>query len=109
MTAQQLAALPVEEGPQCAARPLAGGDAPAAADSRRGLPFSAAGVGAALGAVEHFAQSAGSMSRVADALGGTVRLVNQEYAAGARRRCAPSPAPPSDGTAPLSQKFNGEE
>jgi alkylation response protein AidB-like acyl-CoA dehydrogenase len=45
------------------------------------FPFSAVGVGAALGAVEYFAGSAGSMSRVANALGGTVQLVDQEYAA----------------------------
>lgn len=45
------------------------------------FPFSAVGVGAALGAVEHFAQTAGAMSRVANALGGTVQLVDQDYVA----------------------------
>jgi alkylation response protein AidB-like acyl-CoA dehydrogenase len=43
--------------------------------------FSAVGVGAALGAVEHFAQAVGGMTRVATAHGGTVRLADQDYVA----------------------------
>jgi alkylation response protein AidB-like acyl-CoA dehydrogenase len=45
------------------------------------FPFASVGVGAALGAVEHFAETAGSSTRVASALGGTVKLVEQEYVA----------------------------
>ena len=43
--------------------------------------FSGVGVGAALGAAEYFASSIGTMTRVANALGGTVRLSEQDYAA----------------------------
>jgi alkylation response protein AidB-like acyl-CoA dehydrogenase len=43
--------------------------------------FSSVGVGAALGAVEYFAQSVGTMTRVATAHGGTVRLADQDYVA----------------------------
>ncbi|MGH2850201.1 MAG: acyl-CoA dehydrogenase family protein [Solirubrobacteraceae bacterium] len=43
--------------------------------------FSSVGVGAALGAVEYFAQSVGAMTRVATAHGGTVRLADQDYVA----------------------------
>ncbi|MEU2349438.1 acyl-CoA dehydrogenase family protein [Modestobacter sp. NPDC049651] len=45
------------------------------------FPFAAVGVGAALGAVEHFAQTAATGTRVAGALGGTVTLADQEYVA----------------------------
>lgn len=45
------------------------------------FPFSAVGVGAALGAAEYFAQASGTMTRVADALGGTVKLAEQDYVA----------------------------
>jgi alkylation response protein AidB-like acyl-CoA dehydrogenase len=43
--------------------------------------FAGVGVGAALGAAELFAETAGSTSRVANALGGTVRLADQDYVA----------------------------
>jgi len=43
--------------------------------------FSAVGVGAALGAAEYFAESIGSLTRVATAHGGTVRLAEQDYVA----------------------------
>jgi alkylation response protein AidB-like acyl-CoA dehydrogenase len=43
--------------------------------------FAATGVGAALGAVEWFAQSSGTLSRVENALGGTVQLAEQDYVA----------------------------
>ena len=45
------------------------------------FPFASVAVGAALGAVEHFAQTVGSSTRVANALGGTVTLADQEYVA----------------------------
>jgi 3-hydroxy-9,10-secoandrosta-1,3,5(10)-triene-9,17-dione monooxygenase len=45
------------------------------------FPFSSVAVGAALGAVEHFADTVGSSTRVANALGGTVKLADQEYVA----------------------------
>ena len=45
------------------------------------FPFAAVGVGAALGAVEHFAATVGSSTRVAGALGGSVALADQEYVA----------------------------
>jgi alkylation response protein AidB-like acyl-CoA dehydrogenase len=45
------------------------------------FPFSSVAVGAALGAVEHFADTVGSSTRVANALGGTVNLADQEYVA----------------------------
>jgi alkylation response protein AidB-like acyl-CoA dehydrogenase len=45
------------------------------------FPFAAVGVGAALGAVEHFAETVGTSTRVANALGGTVQLADQEYVA----------------------------
>ncbi|MFW3168785.1 acyl-CoA dehydrogenase family protein [Geodermatophilus sp. CPCC 206100] len=45
------------------------------------FPFAAVGVGAALGAVDFFAETAGSSTRVAGALGGTVRLADQDYVA----------------------------
>ena len=82
------------------------------------FPFASAAVGAAWGAVEHFAAAAASSTRVANALGGTVRLADQDYVAAefaeaagevqmamalierrsfeaserARQRCAPSSA-----------------
>ena len=43
--------------------------------------FSGVGVGAALGAAEYFAQSSATMTRVANALGGTVKLAEQDYVA----------------------------
>lgn len=43
--------------------------------------FAACGVGAALGAAEWFAQESGTMTRVANALGGTVSLADQDYVA----------------------------
>jgi resorcinol 4-hydroxylase (FADH2) len=43
--------------------------------------FAAAGVGAAIGAVEWFAENSGTMTRVANALGGSVRLAEQDYVA----------------------------
>jgi alkylation response protein AidB-like acyl-CoA dehydrogenase len=45
------------------------------------FPFAAVAVGAAQGAVEHFAGSVASSTRVASALGGTVRLADQDYVA----------------------------
>lgn len=45
------------------------------------FPFSAVGVGAAIGAAEYFAQASGTLTRVADALGGTVKLAEQDYVA----------------------------
>lgn len=45
------------------------------------FPFAACAVGAALGAAEHFASTVGSSTRVANALGGTVRLADQDYVA----------------------------
>ena len=45
------------------------------------FPFAAVGVGAVWGAVEHFARTAASSTRVANALGGTVRLADQDYVA----------------------------
>ena len=45
------------------------------------FPFASVGVGAALGAVEHFADTVGSSTRVANALGGTVQLTDQDYVA----------------------------
>jgi alkylation response protein AidB-like acyl-CoA dehydrogenase len=43
--------------------------------------FSGVGVGAALGAAEYFAASSATMTRVANALGGTVKLAEQDYVA----------------------------
>src|SRR3984957_18424693 len=43
--------------------------------------FASVAVGAAWGAVEHFAATAASSTRVANALGGTVRLADQDYVA----------------------------
>jgi resorcinol 4-hydroxylase (FADH2) len=43
--------------------------------------FAACGVGAALGAAAWFAQESGTMTRVANALGGTVNLAEQDYVA----------------------------
>jgi len=43
--------------------------------------FAACGVGAAIGAAEWFAKESGTMTRVASALGGTVSLAEQDYAA----------------------------
>jgi alkylation response protein AidB-like acyl-CoA dehydrogenase len=43
--------------------------------------FASTAVGAAWGAVEHFASTAASSTRVANALGGTVRLADQDYVA----------------------------
>ena len=45
------------------------------------FPFAATAVGAAVGAAEDFAESSGSLTRVAHALGGTTRLVEQDYVA----------------------------
>ncbi|MEV1130504.1 acyl-CoA dehydrogenase family protein [Agromyces sp. NPDC049794] len=45
------------------------------------FPFASCAVGAAWGAAEHFAETAGSSTRVANALGGTVRLADQDYVA----------------------------
>ncbi len=45
------------------------------------FPFSSVAVGAALGAVRHFAQTGASNTRVANALGGEVRLIDQDYVA----------------------------
>lgn len=45
------------------------------------FPFASVAVGAAWGAVEHFAGAAASSTRVANALGGTVRLAGQDYVA----------------------------
>ena len=45
------------------------------------FPFASVAVGAAWGATEHFAATAGSSTRVANALGGTVRLADQDYVA----------------------------
>ena len=45
------------------------------------FPFASVGVGAALGAAECFAETSGSMTRVANALGGEVKLVEQDYVA----------------------------
>lgn len=45
------------------------------------FPFASVAVGAAAGAAEHFASTAASSTRVADALGGTVQLVEQDYVA----------------------------
>jgi alkylation response protein AidB-like acyl-CoA dehydrogenase len=43
--------------------------------------FAATGVGAAIGAAEWFAESSGTISRVANALGGEVRLAEQDHVA----------------------------
>lgn len=43
--------------------------------------FAATGVGAALGAAEHFAETGATATRVANALGGSVRLADQDYVA----------------------------
>ncbi len=45
------------------------------------FPFAATAVGAAVGAAEGFGESSGSLTRVAHALGGTTRLVEQDYVA----------------------------
>ncbi|MCR2764302.1 acyl-CoA dehydrogenase family protein [Microbacterium sp. zg.B48] len=45
------------------------------------FPFASCAVGAAWGAAEHFAETAGTSTRVANALGGTVRLADQDYVA----------------------------
>jgi 3-hydroxy-9,10-secoandrosta-1,3,5(10)-triene-9,17-dione monooxygenase len=45
------------------------------------FPFASCAVGAAWGAAEHFAASVGSSTRVANALGGAVRLADQDYVA----------------------------
>lgn len=45
------------------------------------FPFASCAVGAAWGAAEHFAETVGTSTRVANALGGTVRLSEQEYVA----------------------------
>jgi len=45
------------------------------------FPFASTAVGAAWGAAEHFAATAASGTRVANALGGTVRLAEQDYVA----------------------------
>lgn len=45
------------------------------------FPFSSCAVGAAWGAAEYFAETVGSSTRVANALGGAVRLADQEYVA----------------------------
>ncbi|MEA2270909.1 MAG: resorcinol 4-hydroxylase [Solirubrobacteraceae bacterium] len=43
--------------------------------------FAVCGLGAALGAAEHFAATSATATRVADALGGAVRLADQDYVA----------------------------
>lgn len=45
------------------------------------FPFAACAVGAAWGAAEYFAETVGSSTRVANALGGAVRLADQDYVA----------------------------
>jgi len=45
------------------------------------FPFASCAVGAAWGAAEHFADTVGSSTRVANALGGSVSLAEQEYVA----------------------------
>ncbi len=45
------------------------------------FPFASVGLGAALGAAEHFAETAASTTRVANALGGTISLTDQDYVA----------------------------
>ncbi|WP_417562084.1 acyl-CoA dehydrogenase family protein [Microbacterium sp.] len=45
------------------------------------FPFASCAVGAAWGAAEHFASSVGGSTRVANALGGAVRLAEQDYVA----------------------------
>ncbi|WP_248240000.1 acyl-CoA dehydrogenase family protein [Microbacterium kunmingense] len=45
------------------------------------FPFAACAVGAAWGAAEHFASTVGTSTRVAGALGGAVRLADQDYVA----------------------------
>jgi alkylation response protein AidB-like acyl-CoA dehydrogenase len=45
------------------------------------FPFAACAVGAAWGATEHFASTVGTSTRVAGALGGAVRLADQDYVA----------------------------
>lgn len=45
------------------------------------FPFAAVAVGAAIGAIENFASAAGSLTRVKDAFGGTMKLVEQDYVA----------------------------
>lgn len=45
------------------------------------FPFASCAVGAAWGAAENFAESVGSSTRVANALGGAVRLADQDYVA----------------------------
>ncbi|WOQ69973.1 acyl-CoA dehydrogenase family protein [Microbacterium limosum] len=45
------------------------------------FPFASCAVGAAWGAAEHFADTVGSSTRVANALGGAVRLADQDYVA----------------------------
>jgi len=45
------------------------------------FPFASCAVGAAWGAVEHFAETVGTSTRVANALGGSVSLAEQDYVA----------------------------
>ena len=45
------------------------------------FPFSSVAVGAALGAVHHFAETGASNTRVENALGGEVRLIDQDFVA----------------------------
>lgn len=45
------------------------------------FPFAGVGVGAALGAVQNFAETGASNTRVANALGGEIRLIDQDYVA----------------------------
>lgn len=45
------------------------------------FPFAACAVGAAWGVVEHFASTAATSTRVANALGGAVKLAEQDYVA----------------------------
>ncbi|MBE8477395.1 acyl-CoA dehydrogenase family protein [Streptomyces justiciae] len=45
------------------------------------FPFAAVAVGAALGAADHFAETAASATRVASAVGGVAKLADQEYVA----------------------------
>lgn len=45
------------------------------------FPFSSVAVGAALGAVQHFADTGAANTRVANALGGEIRLIDQDFVA----------------------------
>src|SRR5699024_3817451 len=45
------------------------------------FPFAACAVGAGLGAAEHFIATAGKSTRVANDIGGTIKLIDQDYVA----------------------------